>query len=114
MPTKRNIALCIVLTLVTCGIYGLYWLAKVNDEVNDICGVKGTSGICVILLSLVTCGIYGIHWQYKTGSELDDKLQKDGQAQKNYGLIFLVLCFFGLGIVSLAIAQSRLNEYAEQ
>ena len=26
MIERRNIAVCIVLTLVTCGIYGIYWI----------------------------------------------------------------------------------------
>lgn len=31
---QRNIGLCIVLSIVTCGIYGIYWFIKLTDEVN--------------------------------------------------------------------------------
>ena len=32
MVQQKNIALCIVLSLVTCGIYGIYWfITLVND-----------------------------------------------------------------------------------
>ena len=30
---RRNIALCIVLSIVTCGIYGLYWLLCLAEDV---------------------------------------------------------------------------------
>ena len=30
MIQQRNIALCIILSIVTCGIYGLYWYACDN------------------------------------------------------------------------------------
>ncbi|MEG1477520.1 MAG: DUF4234 domain-containing protein, partial [Oscillospiraceae bacterium] len=55
---NRNIALCIVLSIVTCGIYDLYWWACLADEGNIGAGVPGTSGIGVVLLSFITCGIY--------------------------------------------------------
>ena len=34
MATKRNIALCIIFSLLTCGIYALYWFVKLTDELN--------------------------------------------------------------------------------
>ena len=32
---ERNIALCIIFTLLTCGIYGIYWMIVLNDEMLD-------------------------------------------------------------------------------
>ena len=61
MIERRNIAVCIVLTLVTCGIYGIYWIVCLTNDVNTVSGdVNGTSGGMVVLLTIVTCGIYGI------------------------------------------------------
>ena len=55
---QRNIALAIVLSIVTCGIYGIYWMIKVVDELNEASNNQnGTSGGMVFLLSLVTCSI---------------------------------------------------------
>ena len=31
---ERSIATSIVLSIVTCGIYGIYWLIVLNDEVK--------------------------------------------------------------------------------
>ena len=32
MIQQRNIAVCIILSIVTCGIYGIYWLICLNDD----------------------------------------------------------------------------------
>ena len=41
----RSVAICLILSLVTCGIYMLYWMYKVNDELNLLAGnPNGTSG----------------------------------------------------------------------
>ena len=56
---EKNVALCIVFTIITCGIYGLYWLVTLNDEMMDVTREEGTSGLLVLVLTIVTCGIYG-------------------------------------------------------
>ena len=38
MIERRNIAVCIVLTLVTCGIYGIYWIVCLTNDVNTVSG----------------------------------------------------------------------------
>ena len=71
MIQQRNLAVCIILTIVTCGIYGLVWLYWLNDDTNTVSNEPNpTSGGIVILLSIVTCGIYGIYWAYKQGEKL--------------------------------------------
>ena len=35
---QRNIVVCILLSLVTCGIYGIYWMIVLNDETNALSG----------------------------------------------------------------------------
>ena len=39
---KRDIALSIILTVVTCGIYGLYWMYKRTDEIHALSGKPRT------------------------------------------------------------------------
>ncbi|MFR2407705.1 MAG: DUF4234 domain-containing protein, partial [[Clostridium] symbiosum] len=51
---QRNIAVCILLLFVTCGIYGIYWMIVLNDETNALSGRIGTSGGTVFLFSLIT------------------------------------------------------------
>ena len=103
---NRNLVVSIVFFFVTCGIYGLYWIYKLNDEITALSGEPGTSGGMVILLNLVTCGIYSIYWYYKMGQKVDIiKGQRGGSS----GIMFLVIRLFGLGIVNLALIQDTEN-----
>ena len=103
MIERRNIAVCIVLTLVTCGIYGIYWIVCLTNDVNTVSGdVNGTSGGMVVLLTIVTCGIYGIYWAYKQGEKLDFTKNNRGIPSSNSGVLYLILQIFGFGIIAYA------------
>ena len=105
---NRNIVVCIVLSIVTCGIYSLYWMVMLNDELNAASGQYGPSGGTVLLFSIITCGIYGLYWMYQMGQRVEIIRGTSGGTT---GILFLLLQLFGLGIVSLAIMQSELNIY---
>ena len=113
MIERRNIAVCIVLTLVTCGIYGIYWIVCLTNDVNTVSGdVNGTSGGMVVLLMIVTCGIYGIYWAYKQGEKLDFTKNNRGISSSNSGVLYLILQIFGFGIIAYALMQNELNKLA--
>lgn len=44
MIKNRNVALYIVLSIVTCGIFALYWFVCIADDANTLSNNKGTSG----------------------------------------------------------------------
>ena len=113
MIERRNIEVCIVLTLVTCGIYGIYWIVCLTNDVNTVSGdVNGTSGGMVVLLTIVTCGIYGIYWAYKQGEKLDFTKNNRGIPSSNSGVLYLILQIFGFGIIAYALMQNELNKLA--
>ena len=113
MIERRNIAVCIVLTLVTCGIYGIYWIVCLTNDVNTVSGdVNGTSGGMVVLLTIVTCGIYGIYWAYKQGEKLDFTKNNRGIPSSNSGVLYLILQICGFGIIAYALMQNELNKLA--
>ena len=56
---ERNIGICILLWFVTCGIYTLYWVYKLNEEINRLSDTKdGTSSGLVLLFDIISCGFY--------------------------------------------------------
>ena len=111
MVQNRNIAMCIVLSLVTCGIYGLYWFVTLTDDTNTVSGeTEGTSGGMALLLTIVTCGIYGWYWAYKQGEKMDKACMSRGMVQSNSSVLYLLLCIVGLAIVAYAIMQDKLNQ----
>ena len=103
---RRSIPVAILLSIVTCGIYGIYWMIKLNDEVNVLAlEPNATTGGMVFLLSLVTCGIYGFYWMYQMGERCDRIKGNAG----NSGLLYLLLGIFGLSIVSYCLMQDTIN-----
>lgn len=111
MIQQRNIAVCIILTIVTCGIYGLYWLVCLTNDTNAAAGTEGTSGGMVLLLTIVTCNIYSLYWGYKQGEKLDIAKQKKGVPSSNSNILYLFLCLF-IPVVAWALMQNELNNLA--
>lgn len=111
MIKQRNLVMCIILTFITCGIYGIYWFICLADDVNTISNTQDTSGITVFLLTLITCGIYGLYWAYKAGEKLDKAKQDRGIPASNGGILYLILFLVG-GIVAYALIQYELNKLA--
>lgn len=111
MVRERNIALCIVLSLVTCGIYGIYWFVTLTDDTNTIAGEPGTTGVMAFVLTIITCGIYGLYWAYKCGEKIDKAHQNRGEAASNGGILYLILFIFG-GIIAYALIQNEINKFA--
>ena len=109
---KRNIAVSIILTIVTCGIYGIYWFIMLTDETNKFTDnpQQETSGGVAFLLTLVTCGIYGIYWAYKQGEKLDNASVKSGMTNGSRGILYLVLSLVGFSIVAYALMQDSINK----
>ena len=104
--TKRSIINVIVLTLITCGIYELYWLYVTAEELNakDKTEPPLTNYIVAILLALITCGIYGIYWNYKFFVKADKALGTDNW------MINFILSLFGFEIVSVVLVQDSINK----
>lgn len=103
----RNIALAIVFSLITCGIYLWYWVYQMNRDVSELADEEYTSGAAVIVFSIITCGIYYLYWLYKMGERCDkiNNTEKGGTA-----ILFLILGLFGLSVVSLALMQDTVNK----
>lgn len=110
---EKNIAVAIILSIVTCGIYGLYWFVTITDETNQLTNSQMAQGVMALILTIVTCGIYGWYWAYKLGEKVDILKQQRGVASSNSSILFVLLQFFGLGIVNYVLAQSEINNYAQ-
>ncbi len=114
MITKRSIGLAIVLSIVTCGIYGIYWFVCLVNELNVAADDKeAPSGGIVFLLSIITCSIYLLYWMYKAGERVNKaKALRGVPADSSTGVIYLLLTLFGFSIVSYALIQNELNQMA--
>ncbi|MSS62813.1 DUF4234 domain-containing protein [Velocimicrobium porci] len=113
MLKQRNIALCIIFSIITCGIYSLYWFVCLTDDVNTISKEPGPSGGLALILTIITCGIYGLYWAYKCGEKLDNVKLRQGYPSGNSGILYLILYLFG-AIISFAVIQNELNKFSNE
>lgn len=110
---NRSIALAIILSIITCGIYGLFWYAFMVDDANKVSGeYDSTSGGLTILYSLLTCGLYKIYWSYKVGKQLYNAGSNYGKDISDNSILYLILSLFGLSIISDALIQNDLNSFS--
>lgn len=113
LVAERNLVVSIILALVTCGIYSIYWFIVMTDEINKVSGEEDTSGVMAFLFTLLTCGIYGFFWYYKMAKKLHAAGQRYGKDISDNSILYIVLGLFGLGIVNYALMQNDLNKFAK-
>lgn len=112
MIKERNIAVQVILSIVTCGIYAIVWFFTLTDDAARSNENPDFSGIKAFLLGLITCGIYTIFWSYKMGKELYEAGEKHDVDIADNSVLYLILTIFGLGIVNYCLMQLDLNKLA--
>jgi len=112
MVKNKSIVACIIFTIITCGIYGIYWFITMTDDVARANEDVNLSGVKSFLFTILTCGIYSIYWYYKMGKELYEAGQKRGITIADNSIVFLLLGIFGFGIISYCLIQNDLNKFA--
>ena len=111
MKEEKNIVLNVILTLVTCGIFGIVWFIQLTDDTKELSGDETMqSGAIAFVLTLVTCGIYGFYWAYKMGKIQGATRAKYGLTETDNSIIYIILQLVGLGIVNYCLMQNDLNE----
>jgi len=110
---QRSVGLSLILTLITCGIYGIYWFIVLTNDVGHLSGDRGFTGGKHFLLTLITCGLWSFVWSYQLGKNIAEAQERQGVRVSDNSLLYLVLNIFGLGIVNYALAQSEVNKLVQ-
>ena len=104
---NRSIPLALIFSIITCGLYGIYWLIKLNDEINQLAGeTDATTGGMVFLFSVITCGLYQLYWLFKMG----ERCERIKGVRGSLNVLFLVLGIFGFGIIAYCLIQDTINK----
>lgn len=99
MMKKKNIALYIILNIVTLGIFSLFFWYKWTKDLNKLCeGDEKDSAnyVLVLLLNIFTFGIYSLVWNYQMGERLYQKAGDYGVEIKHGGFFIMVWKFLPL------------------
>jgi hypothetical protein len=123
MIKQRNFVAFILLSIITCGIYGIVFWYNYSDDMNIICngdGKETKNYIIVILLSLITCGIYYWIWIYGVGNRLNENAPRYGINFSENGTTILLWMLvgslvFGIGaIIAQYLLVRNMNELANR
>ncbi len=105
---RREIVKCILLSIITCGIYGIVWAVKLARDAVKVKDVNddGTLEI-ILLLFLPFIGFFLCE------RKLTEGCQAYGIEHKDNSVLYLILGLIGLGIVNFCLMQSDLNKIAD-
>jgi hypothetical protein len=108
----RNPMTVFILSIATCGMYGLYWLYTVGNELKAYLGKEDLNPMMDIIISLV-CSLYVLYLPIKYGKLIFEAQQKAGVPNaQDVGVKALIfnwlLCGFGYKLL-----QEELNKVWE-
>ena len=106
-----NVALYLVFTILSCGLFNLYWNYRQMDACNELLGRDEFNFVLWLILSFITCGLYHLYYQYKMGSALNE-IQRKYRMPISEGLpaLSVLAAFFGFGVVADCIHQVEINK----
>ncbi len=107
---RRSILSGILLSIITCGIFGLYWQYKQMETVNAWLERNDYSFWLWFFLCILTCGIFGIFYEYKMACGINEVQHNQGILHdSNLPIVCVLLAICSIGIASLAIQQYQIN-----
>jgi hypothetical protein len=105
----RNPAAVLVFSIITCGIYALYWIYSFANELKNYLGKTEISPGLELFLCII-CFPYALYWLYRYGEYMKEAQIKAGVTVDNdLPILFLILGLFGLFVVSMMIMQMKVN-----
>ncbi len=105
-----SIAKDLVLSVLTCGIYGFFWLARQMRALNYLLGEERFNFLKWALLTIITCGIYHVYYEYVMARAINEVQEKMGAAVSgNLPIISVALALIGLHLITDAIQQEEIN-----
>ncbi len=115
---ERSIATNVILSIITCGIYGIFWFITLTNDTKIVSGDADFSGGKYFLLNLITCGVFGIYWGYKLGQNINKAKSVRNMPTEDLPILYLVLMALNYvcgvtGIITYCLAQNELNEIAK-
>ena len=106
--TKRSVATVIILTLVTCGIYGWYWMYTTSNELQKESGQSQLSPMAILLLSIFLGTVGSALFGYDSAKCIDSLNARRGITSDN-NVLYIILGLF-IPIVLIGIVQNEINK----
>ena len=89
---KKDIVTCILLSIITLGIYTIFWTVDLMFQTDKCFKERKTSVLLKIVYTIITGGLYAIYWVYRIGKEMAAK----SKYIVDKASIYAVLIFFAI------------------
>ena len=106
--SRRDIGICAALSIMSFGLYFIYWLYLLVRNTRVI--KKDDSSFMGEFLCLIFVPFYNLYWWYTRGKRMREEFSRQGINANGNEVIYLILGIFGLSIVSAAIMQNDFNQ----
>ena len=94
----RSPVLVIIFSIITLGIYAIYWFYTIMEDMNKLLDREYLSSILLILLSII-CPPVAWYVLYKVDAGLVDLCRREGIPYKENFILWLLLTLvFGVGM----------------
>ena len=101
---KLRIGWRLLVTLITCFIFGFFWKMKQTSILNGWLGRQEFSFWRSFGLTLLTCGVYGIYSEYQIACSINEIRDKYGMhVNPSFPTIYMVFFFFTFSLGAYAI-----------
>jgi hypothetical protein len=107
--TQREPLTILLLSVVTCGIYGLIWKYQTTEELRQASGDNNINPMLDIVLTVLLCGLWGIYSDYRNAKKVHELARAAGLQRSDQSTIVVVLWLFGLAFASGFILQGEYN-----
>ncbi|MBR5514661.1 MAG: DUF4234 domain-containing protein [Clostridia bacterium] len=104
---ERNPIVCILLSLVTCGIYGFYWVFCMAREAVSIKDPNDAGTLEALL-----CIFFAPAGFFLAEKKFAEGCAAKGVEHKDNSVLYLILCLVCLAIVPYYMMQTELNKFA--
>jgi hypothetical protein len=114
---EESPASVILLSLVTCGIYAVYWLYKSSEQLRIALNDDTIKPGMDILLLFLTCGIWGIYVEIRNVQKIHRVLYAIDPTRSEQANVILMmnvasLCLGFPGLIATYIVQEEFNALA--
>jgi len=99
MIKRRSVLAVYLLSIITFGIYAIYWMVQTKKEMNSLGATIPTAWLIIIPIA-------NIFWMYKYCEAFATYVKKDNNT------IMWFIVYVLIGIIIPAIVQSELNKLA--
>ena len=113
MLKNRSIVAVILLTIITCGIYGLYWVYDTMNSLEQTSGKESSvNAIACLLLCIFIAPVGFILFGMGADEQLNMIRASRQIPPSDNKVVYMILGFF-LPIVLMALVQDEINKLTD-